>query len=268
VCKPRVCPRVTVRVSGDVCVMLVLPCGRQGTGASHLNPISGGCVYGKDLKTGECRLEGYPKYTLEGRFNLPPPLGPPDENGYRAQMPYKFPKALMSVAADVERKSGNKAFQLKVQAEMKENDKKMAEMVKQIDEQEASIEVQQQMMKDLKDSLKIAKDRISDSLSSFKADIKGKMLKKEEQEGPPGPQGFRGRPGMPGFPGRPGAAGLPGRTGRTGKVGPPGPPGPKGVTGGNGNIGAPGLPGPSGPPGHPGPRGFRAVDPACNYGGC
>ena len=248
--------------------MLVLPCGRQGTGASHLNPISGGCVYGKDLKTGECRLEGYPKYTLEGRFNLPPPLGPPDENGYRAQMPYKFPKALMSVAADVERKSGNKAFQLKVQAEMKENDKKMAEMVKQIDEQEASIEVQQEMMKYLKDSLKIAKDRISDSLSSFKADIKGKMLKKEEQEGPPGPQGFRGRPGMQGFPGRPGAAGLPGRTGMTGKIGPPGPPGPKGVTGGNGNIGAPGLPGPSGPPGHPGPQGFTAVDPACNFGGC
>lgn len=29
----------------------------QGTGAHHLNPISGGCLYGKDLKTGECRCD-------------------------------------------------------------------------------------------------------------------------------------------------------------------------------------------------------------------
>jgi len=27
----------------------------EGTGAHHLNPISGGCLFGKDLKTGECR---------------------------------------------------------------------------------------------------------------------------------------------------------------------------------------------------------------------
>jgi len=240
----------------------------EGTGAHHLNPISGGCLYGKDLKTGECRLEGYPKYTMEGRLNLPPPRGPPDANGYRASPPYKFPKALMSVAADVERKSGNKEFQLKVHAEMRQNDKKMGKMVKQIDEQEATIAAQEEMLKDLKDTLKNAKDRISGALADFKADIKGKMLKKAAEEGPPGPVGFRGRPGAPGFPGRPGAAGMPGKTGKTGKQGPPGPPGPQGERGGNGDIGAPGLPGPSGRPGPPGPRGFRAVDPACNGGEC
>ena len=214
------------------------------------------------------RLEGYPKYVMEGRLNLPPPRGPPDANGYRALPPYKFPKALMSVAADTERKSGNKEFQLKVQAEMKQNNKKMAKMVKQIDVQEATIEEQEVSLKDLKDTLKDAKEKISGALTAFKADIKGKMLKKSEQEGPPGPQGFRGRPGMPGFPGRPGAAGMPGSTGKNGRPGPPGPPGPEGVQGGNGDIGAPGLPGPRGPPGRAGPTGFRAVDPACNFGGC
>lgn len=240
----------------------------EGTGAHHLNPISGGCLYGKDLKTGECRLEGYPEYTMEGQLNLPPPRGPPDANGYRASPPYKFPKALLSVSAEIERKSGTKVFQLKVQAEMKENEKKMAKMQKQIDLQEASISEQEQNLKDLKDTLKDAKDRISDSLDTFKSDIKGKMLKKSEQEGPPGPQGFRGRPGMPGFPGRPGTPGMPGKTGKTGKQGPPGPPGQQGERGGNGDIGAPGLEGPQGEQGNAGPRGFRAVDPACNGGGC
>jgi hypothetical protein len=330
-------------------------CGTcQGTGAHHLNPITGGCLYGKDLKTGECRfvsflflsvlavenvafvfrpfqgeiggaqvagpnvarrfhlptgsgslyrrmskfagslgllaappvnfpeilllqlltislnfrLEGYPQYTMDGRLNLPPPRGPPDSNGYRASPPYKFPKALMSVAADIERKSGNKEFQLKVQEEMRHNDKEMDKMVKQIDVQEATIAEQEEMLKDLKDSLKEAKDRISIALQDFKTDINGKMLKKAAEEGPPGPVGFRGRPGMPGFPGRPGAAGMPGSTGPNGKQGPPGPPGPEGVRGGNGDIGAPGLPGPDGPPGPPGPRGFSAEDPACNGGEC
>lgn len=240
----------------------------EGTGAHHLNPISGGCLYGKDLKTGECRLEGYPRYTLEGRLNLPPPRGPPDANGYRASPPYKFPKALMSVAADQERHSGNKEFQVKVGEEMHANEKKMAKMRKQIDVQEATITTQEEELKDLKNTLRSAKARIAQSLAGFNADIKGKMLSKEDQEGPPGQQGFRGRPGMPGYPGRPGTPGLPGKTGKAGKHGPPGPPGPRGMTGPNGDIGAPGIAGPPGASGPVGPRGFKAIDPACNYGGC
>ena len=43
---------------------------------------------------------------MEGQLNLPPPRGPPDANGYRASPPYKFPKALLSVSAEIERKSG------------------------------------------------------------------------------------------------------------------------------------------------------------------
>ena len=240
----------------------------EGTGAHHLNPISGGCLYGKDLKTGECRLEGYPQYTLEGHLNLPPPRGPPDANGYRASPPYQFPKALMSVAADVERRSGSKEFQAKVKAEMQSNDKKMAKLHEQVDAQDATIEAQEQELDDLKDSLKDAKERIATHLAAFKTDIRGKMLAKAEQTGPPGPKGFRGRPGMPGFPGRPGSPGLPGKTGKAGKRGPPGPPGVQGVAGPNGNIGAPGLVGPRGPSGSRGPVGFPAVDPACNNGGC
>jgi len=214
------------------------------------------------------RLEGYPKYTLDGHFNLPPPRGPPDSNGYRASPPLKYPKALLSYAGEVERKSGDVEFQRKVQEEMKANDKKMAKMTSQIDMQNAMIEEQEQNLKDLHDVLEESKDKISASLAEFKTDVKAKMLTKANQEGPPGPQGFRGRPGMPGFPGRPGSPGMPGSTGHTGKQGPPGPPGPGGDSGGNGDIGAPGLSGPLGHPGRQGPRGFTAVDPACNGGGC
>ncbi len=54
-----------------------------GTGAYHTNPVTGGCLFGKDEKTGECRFGEKPKYTYSSYLNLPPNKGPPDANGYR-----------------------------------------------------------------------------------------------------------------------------------------------------------------------------------------
>eukprot|EP00961_Rhodomonas_salina_P233338 3153605-Rhodomonas_salina.1 len=75
----------------------------SGTGAAHVNPIYGGCLFGKDKNTGECRMHPFPKYTMDGNLNLPPPRGPPDANGFRALPPVKFPRALVSMEKETVR---------------------------------------------------------------------------------------------------------------------------------------------------------------------
>mmetsp|Transcript_14541 Transcript_14541/g.49655 ORF Transcript_14541/g.49655 Transcript_14541/m.49655 type:complete len:206 (+) Transcript_14541:440-1057(+) len=205
---------------------------------------------------------------MEGKLNLPPPRGPPDDNGYRSSPPVKFPKALMSVAGEIERKSGDLDFQEKVKQEMQQNEAIMEALQKHILKQESTISEQEADLQMLQDEVKLAKDRVSTELENFKDDIKDKIKKKASQVGPEGPEGLRGPPGMDGFPGRPGDAGDPGPTGRPGIPGPPGPPGPQGEMGGNGDRGTPGRQGREGPPGPPGPQGYRAVDPACRFGGC
>eukprot|EP00960_Hanusia_phi_P015992 471293-Hanusia_phi.AAC.3 len=167
-------------------------------GAQHVNPINGRCLYGKDKSendlcamillssrvcagTGECRLYPYPRYTMEGKLNLPPPRGPPDENGYRSSPPVKFPKALVSVAGEIERKSGDLSFQEKVKEEMHHNEAIMEALQKHILKQESTISEQQADLQMIKDEVKLAKDRISTELENFKEGIKDKIKKKESQ---------------------------------------------------------------------------------------
>ncbi|EKX43203.1 hypothetical protein GUITHDRAFT_110928 [Guillardia theta CCMP2712] len=161
----------------------------SGTGAQHVNPINGRCLYGKDKRTGECRLYPYPRYTMEGKLNLPPPRGPPDDNGYRSSPPVKFPKALMSVAGEIERKSGDLDFQEKVKQEMQQNEAIMEALQKHILKQESTISEQEADLQMLQDEVKLAKDRVSTELENFKDDIKDKIKKKASQVGPEGPEG-------------------------------------------------------------------------------
>jgi hypothetical protein len=58
-CGETRCTRSDHTFEGGHCALRILD---QGTGAHHLNPISGGCLYGKDLKTGECR---YVRHALQ-----------------------------------------------------------------------------------------------------------------------------------------------------------------------------------------------------------
>ena len=88
-----------------------------GTGAYHVNPISGRCLFGK-LKDGSCRLQPRPKFKTTAYLNLPPERGPPDANGYRSEAPVKFPKALISVAGERQRVKGDSAFRQMVKDKM------------------------------------------------------------------------------------------------------------------------------------------------------
>lgn len=106
----------------------IFPVG--GTGAYHTNPVTGGCLFGKDEVTGECRFAEKPKYEYSSIVNLPPPRGPPDANGYRAEPPVKFPKALLSVAGEQYRTKGSLEWRMKIQDAMKSNDKKMIKLLK------------------------------------------------------------------------------------------------------------------------------------------
>lgn len=101
-----------------------------GTGAYHSNPISGGCLFGKNRVTGECNFNEKPKYGYNTIISLPPPKGPPDANGFRALPPVKFPKALLSVAGEEDRKNGDSEWRVKVAMAMKDNDKKLTELYK------------------------------------------------------------------------------------------------------------------------------------------
>jgi len=239
-----------------------------GTGAAHLNPIYGGCLYGKDKVTGECRLHPFPKYTMDGNLNLPPPLGPPDANGYRASPPVKFPKALVSMQGETERTKGDTGFQDKVRGEMAANAKKMKKLQEKVDKSEKLVAEQQGNLDDLKALLEESRKRVNAALTDFKVDVKHKIIDKAAEIGPPGERGFRGPPGLNGFPGRPGAAGAPGRSGAPGKQGPPGPPGVKGEQGLQGRPGDAGPQGAEGPYGRRGPMGPKAIDPSCEAGGC
>jgi hypothetical protein len=93
----------------------------SGTGAYHVNPTNGRCLFGK-LKDGSCRLHPRPKFKTTAYLNLPPERGPPDANGFRSEPPVKFPKALISVAGERERVLGDAAFRQKVKEKMKDTE--------------------------------------------------------------------------------------------------------------------------------------------------
>ena len=135
----------------------------QGTGANHVNPISGGCAYGKHqtgAHAGECRMHPPPKYTMGGRLNMPPPRGPKDSNGFRGSPPVKFPRALVSVAGEIERKSGSPDFQRKVADEMKENNSKMDRLRNMLADNEEMVAAQEQTIGSLKASIVTSRDRV------------------------------------------------------------------------------------------------------------
>ena len=135
----------------------------QGTGANHVNPVTGGCAYGKHRwgpHLGECRMHPLPNYEMAGRLNLPPPRGPPDSNGYRSSPPVKFPRALVSVAGEIERTTGTPEFQRKVAEEMRGNDRQMQRMRDMLADNEESIAAQEQSISSLKNSIAEARDRV------------------------------------------------------------------------------------------------------------
>jgi len=207
-----------------------------GTGAYHTNPITGGCLFGKDKVTGKCNFYEKPVYAYDTIVNMPPPKGPPDANGYRATPPVKFPKALLSVAGEQMRKKGPMSWQMKVRDEMRHNDKKMAKMYKVLAKNKLLVREHQEQMRRASTLEKQESARITGALKDFKEDIKTKMLLKTREVGPPGPRGYTGRPGVSGFPGRPGPSGPVGLTGPTGQ---------------RGRVGKPGHMGRTGPPGNP-----------------
>ncbi|KAJ1481371.1 hypothetical protein T484DRAFT_1807728 [Baffinella frigidus] len=183
----------------------------QGTGANHVNPITGGCAYGKHQTgphAGECRMHPLPRYTMGGRLNMPPPRGPKDSNGYRGSPPVKFPRALVSVAGEVERKSGSPEFQRKVAEEMTENNRKMQTLRNMLADNEEMVAAQEGTIGSLKAELTTSRDRLKGELAEFVTNVEDKMAKKALEEGPQGERGFRGKPGMNGFPGLPGGHGA------------------------------------------------------------
>lgn len=100
-----------------------------GTGAYHVNPINGRCLFGK-MKDGSCRMHPRPKFKTTAYLNLPPERGPPDANGYRSEPPVKFPKALISVAGERRRVGGDAAFRQMVNEKMQSTAALMARLQK------------------------------------------------------------------------------------------------------------------------------------------
>lgn len=108
---------------------------------------------------------------------------------------------------------------------------------------------------------KNAYDKMKQLLRWNDANIRKKMVAKEDSHGPrgeigqPGSDGKAGKDGSPGKPGATGPSGNPGPPGSAGPMGlygAPGPPGPVGPKGPEGSQGDEGIPGPQGPLGSQG----------------
>eukprot|EP00291_Cryptomonas_curvata_P005116 CAMPEP_0172178280 /NCGR_PEP_ID=MMETSP1050-20130122/15935_1 /TAXON_ID=233186 /ORGANISM="Cryptomonas curvata, Strain CCAP979/52" /LENGTH=342 /DNA_ID=CAMNT_0012850955 /DNA_START=138 /DNA_END=1163 /DNA_ORIENTATION=+ len=156
----------------------------SGTGAYHVNPINGRCLFGK-LKDGTCRMHPRPKFKTSAYLNLPPERGPPDANGFRSEPPVKFPKALISVAGERQRVKGDPAFRAMVKEKMRGTAKLMERLQKVLDANELRNERQRMELKALTALVKTSKEKVAGAVARVKADLQAKVeaMVKEKMRG-------------------------------------------------------------------------------------
>jgi len=253
----------------------------------QLSPISQGAA--------QQLAEGSNAFSLGGSLNLPPPAPVPIKNlqikaipppapqpptvvrftgPVSVQRPSPCPSCCLKCPGGVCTKACNKMLLKEIFKKMYDSNKArikkleffMKENKKRIERSEGRI----QKLKSMEDN---AYGKMKQLLKWNDANLRKKILTKEDSYGP------RGEPGLPGIPGKDGTDGLPGKPGSTGPEGDPGPqgvqgpqglygpPGPQGVRGPTGPLGPQGDEGKPGPEGPVGPIGAESLQVRCDRAG-
>jgi len=239
--------------------------------------------------------ESSPAYALGGSLNIPPPAPSPIKNlevkavppppptpptvvrftgPISVQRPSPCPTCCLKCPGGVCTKSCNKMLLKEIFAKMyKQNKGRIKKLEFYMKANKKRIDKSERRIEKLKVMETNAYDKMKQLLKWNDANIRHKMVAKEDsvgprgQQGPPGKTGKPGEDGLPGKPGKTGPAGNPGPTGAEGPeglYGPSGPPGPQGPPGPRGPLGDEGKPGPVGPIG---PQGTESLQIRCDRAG-